>query len=148
MQVKISTSNDLQHRLENIKTLSQATVQVGLTEKADPFLKFILRIQEHGSPINNIPPRKVIAPALNQPETRKAMAQAMADAVQEAWDGKDPSLFLKKAGQTGADGIRAYIDSHIPPPNSPATVARKSFDLPLYDTGTLYRAFDYEVIWK
>ena len=82
------------------------------------------------------------------PSTRKAMAQAMADAVQEAWDGKDPSLFLKKAGQIGADGIRAYIDSHIPPPNSPATIARKGFDLPLYDTGTLYRAFDYEVIWK
>lgn len=148
MHIAITNNHDLQHRLENIKTLSQATVQVGLTEKADPFLKFILRIQEHGSPINNIPPRKVIAPALNQPETRKAMAQAMADAVQEAWDGKDPSLFLKKAGQTGADGIRAYIDSHIPPPNSPATVARKGFDLPLYDTGTLYRAFDYEVIWK
>lgn len=148
MHVKISISSDLQHRLETIKILSQATVQVGLLKNADPHLKFILRIQEHGSPINNIPPRKVITPALNQPETRKAMAQAMADAVQEAWDGKDPSLFLKKAGQTGADGIRAYIDSHIPPPNSPATVARKGFDLPLYDTGTLYRAFDYEVIWK
>ena len=148
MQVKISTSSDLQYRLENIKTLSQAIVQVGLLKNADPHLKFILRIQEHGSPINNIPSRKVITPALNQPETRKAMAQAMADAVQEAWDGKDPSLFLKKAGQRGADGIRAYIDSHIPPPNSPTTIARKGFDLPLYDTGTLYRAFDYEVIWK
>lgn len=148
MHIAITENQDLQHRLENIKTLSQATVQVGLLKNANPHLKFILRIQEHGSPINNIPPRKVITPALNQPETRKAMAQAMADAVQEAWNGKDPSLFLKKAGQTGADGIRAYIDSHIPPPNSPATVARKGFDLPLYDTGTLYRAFDYEVIWK
>lgn len=148
MHIAITENQDLQHRLENIKTLSQATVQVGLLKNANPRLKFILRIQEHGSPINNIPPRKVITPALNQPETRKAMTQAMADAVQESWDGKDPSLFLKKAGQTGADGIRAYIDSHIPPPNSPATVARKGFDLPLYDTGTLYRAFDYEVIWK
>ena len=27
-----------------------------------------------------------------------------------------------EALQAGADGIRAYIDSHIPPPNSPATV--------------------------
>ena len=148
MHVKISTSNELQDRLKSLKKLSKAIIKVGLLEDTDPFLKFILRIQEHGSPINNIPPRKVITPALNQPETRKAMVQAMANAVQEAWGGKDPSLFLKKAGQTGADGIRAYIDSHIPPPNSPATIARKGFDLPLYDTGTLYRAFDYEVIWK
>ena len=148
MHVKISTSNELQDRLKSLKNLSKAIIKVGLLEDADPFLKFILRIQEHGSPINNIPPRKVITPAMNQPETRTAMAQAMANAVQEAWDGKDPSPFLKKAGKTGADGIRAYIDSHIPPPNSPATVARKGFDLPLYDTGTLYRAFDYEVIWK
>ena len=29
---------------------------------------------------------------------------------------------LEAAGQAGADGIRAYIDSHIPPPNSPVTV--------------------------
>ena len=145
MHVKISSSDDLQHRLENIKTLSQATVQVGLLDNADPHLKFILLIQEHGSPINNIPPRPVLAPALHQPETRTAMAQAMAAAVHAAWNEQDPIPAFESAGQIGADGIRAYIDSHIPPPNSPATIARKGFDLPLYDTGALYNAFDYEV---
>ena len=148
MHVRISSSNDLQQRLENIKTLSQVTVQVGLLDNADPHLKFILRIQEHGSPINNIPPRPVIAPALHQPATRTAMAEAMAAAVHAAWHGADPTSSLESAGQIGADGICAYIDSHIPPPNSPATIARKGFDLPLYDTGALYRAFSYEVITK
>ena len=145
MHVRISSSNNLQQRLENIKTLSNTTVKVGLLDNADPHLKFILRIQEHGSPINNIPPRNVIAPALHVPATRTAMAQAMAAAVHAAWQGTDPTPSLESAGQIGADGIRAYIDSHIPPPNSPATVARKGFDLPLYDTGALYRAFSYEV---
>lgn len=148
MKLTITTKNDLQNRLQNIKNLSKARVHVGLPEKADPFLKFLLRIHEHGSPMNNIPPRKVLAPALHRPETRRKMSEALTAAVQAAWQGADPAPFLESAGQTGADGIRAYIDSHIPPPNRPATVARKGFDLPLYDTGAFYRAFDYEVTWK
>lgn len=148
MHVQITETHNLRHRLKTIQTLSRATVSVGLLSGADPFLKFLLRIHEHGSPINNIPPRKVLAPALHRPETRKAMAEAMTAAVKAAWQGADPAPFLESAGQTGADGIRAYIDSHIPPPNRPATVARKGFDFPLYDTGALYRAFDYEVTWK
>ena len=148
MKLTITTTNSLHHRLQKIKELSKAKVSVGLLADADPFLKFLLQIHEHGSPMNNIPPRKVLAPALHRPETRRKMSEAMAAAVQAAWQGADPGPFLESAGQTGADGIRAHIDSHIPPPNRPATVARKGFDLPLYDTGALYRAFDYEVTWK
>ena len=68
---------------------------------------------------------------------------------------------LETAGQAGADGIRTYIDSSIPPPNSPVTVnggwiynrkarkcvyvSGKGFNKPLFDTGALYDAFGYEV---
>ena len=109
----------------------------------------------------HIPARPVIRPALARTETRAAMASAMKDAVRAAWEGEDPRENLEAAGQAGADGIRAYIDSHIPPPNSPLTVeggwmynrkARKAvyvkgkgFNKPLFDTGTLYDAFGYEV---
>ena len=81
--------------------------------------------------------------------------------IQSAWEGKNPRLDLEAAGQAGADGIRAYIDSHIPPPNSPATVnggwiwnraakkavyvKGKGFNKPLFDTGNLYNAFGYEI---
>ena len=124
-------------------------------------MQFILAVQEHGSPVMHIPARPVIQPALSRPETRQAMAEAMKSAVRAAWEGKDPRPALEAAGQAGADGIRAYIDSHIPPPNAPATVeggwvynrkARKAvyvpgkgFNKPLYDTGTLYDAFGYEI---
>ena len=148
MHVQITETNNLHHRLQIIEKLSKAKIHVGLPEKADPFLKFLLRIHEHGSPMNNIPPRKVLAPALHQPEIRRKMSEALVAAVQAAWQGADPAPALESAGQIGADGVRAYIDSHIPPPNSPTTVARKGFDLPLYDTGALYRAFDFEVTWK
>ena len=87
----------------------------------------------------------------------------MKDAARAAWEGDDDAAkaAMESAGQAGADGIRAYIDSHIPPPNSPVTVngdwvynrvARKcvyvpgkGFNKPLFDTGALYDAYDYEV---
>ena len=148
MKLIITDNNTLQPRLNTLKTLSQTTVQVGLPANASPHLKFILLIQEHGSPVNNIPPRPVIQPALSRPEIRQQMAESMRDALHAAWHGNDPRPSLEEAGQAGADSLRAYIDSHIPPPNRPSTVARKGFDLPLYDTGALYRAFSYEVTPK
>ena len=148
MRLTIQQNKDLQERLQRIKKLSETYVQVGLPETTSPHLKFILLIQEHGSPINNIPPRPVIQPALHQTNTRTAMSNALLDAVHAAWTGSVPPPDLHLAGRTGANSIRACIDSHIPPPNQPSTVSRKGFDLPLYDTGALYRAFDYEVTQK
>ena len=151
----------LTERLRALKKLKTATVKVGLPASAGGRLHFILAVQEHGSPMMHIPSRPVIRPALARDETRTAMASSMKDAIAAAWEGKNPGPDLEAAGQAGADGIRAYIDSHIPPPNSPATVnggwiwnraARKAvyvkgkgFNKPLFDTGTLYDAFGYEI---
>ena len=162
--MKLTVHDDpeaLEKRIRALRELKETVVKVGLPESAGGRLRFILAVQEHGSPLMHIPARPVIRPALAKPETRSAMAEAMKDAVSAAWEGEDPRPALEKAGQAGADGIRAYIDSHIPPPNSPLTVnggwiwnrtARKAvwvkgkgFSKPLFDTGTLYDAFDYEV---
>ena len=148
-------------RVRALIELKGITLKVGLPESAGGRLRFILAVQEHGSPIMHIPSRPVIRPALAQAETRAAMATAMKDAIASAWEGKDPHADLEAAGQAGADGIRAYIDSHIPPPNSPATVnggwiynraankavfvKGKGFDKPLFDTGALYNAFGFSV---
>ena len=151
----------LSRRVRALQKLKTMKVKVGLPEKADGRNRFILAVQEHGSPLMRIPSRPVIAPALAKPETRSAMAEAMKDAVQAAWEGEDPRAALEAAGQAGADGIRAYIDSGIPPPNSPVTVnggwiynraakkavyiPGKGINKPLFDTGALYDAFDYEI---
>ena len=150
-------------RLRVLQQLKKTTVKVGLPAKAGGRLQFILAVQEHGSPIMRIPSRPVIEPALAKQETRSAMASAMMDAIAAAWEGDDAGAqeAMESAGQAGADGIRAYIDSHIPPPNSEATVnggwiynraakkavyvPGKGFNKPLFDTGALYDAFDYEV---
>ena len=150
-------------RIRALRKLKRTSVKVGLPASAGSRLRLILAVQEHGSPLMRIPSRPVIRPALAKPETRSAMAEAMKNAVRAAWDGNDGAAraALESAGQAGADGIRAYIDSHIPPANSPVTVsggwifnrkARKAVyvpgkgkNKPLFDTGALYAAFDYEV---
>ena len=164
--MKITVHDDpetLGKRIRALKKLKSMNVKVGLPASAGDRLRFILAVQEHGSPMMRIPARPVIRPALAKPETRSAMAEAMKDAVRAAWEGEDGAAraAMESAGQAGADGIRAYIDAGIPPPNSPATVnggwiynraARKcvyvpgkGFNKPLFDTGALYDAFGYEV---
>ncbi len=151
----------LEKRIQALQKLKTMHLKVGLPAKTGGRLRFVLAVQEHGSPILRIPPRPVVRPALARPETSSAMAKAMKNAVRAAWNGEDPRPALESAGQAGADGIRTYIDSSIPPPNSPVTVnggwiynraAHKSvyvpgkgFNKPLFDTGALYDAFDYEV---
>ena len=162
MKLKIHDNPDLlRQRIRALRKLKTVQVKVGLSAKAEDRLRFILAVQEHGSPMMRIPARPVIAPALTKPEIRSAMAEAMKDAVQAAWEGENPRAALEAAGQAGADGIRAYIDSGIPPPNSPVTVnggwiynraAKKAVyvpgkgnNKPLFDTGALYDAFGFEI---
>lgn len=164
--MKITVHEDpeaLAQRLRALKKLKSMNVKVGLPASAGDRLRFILAVQEHGSPMMRIPSRPVIRPALAKPETRSAMAAEMKKAVQAAWKGNDDAArsALEAAGQAGADGIRAYIDAGIPPPNSPATVnggwiynraakkgvyvPGKGFNKPLFETGALYDAFGYEI---
>ncbi len=162
MKLTIHDDPDLlTERIRALKKLKSTEVKVGLPPSAGGRLHFILAVQEHSSPIMHIPSRPVIYPALAKNETRDEMAKAMKVAIASAWKGKNPRADLEAAGQAGADGIRAYIDSHIPPPNSPATVnggwiwnwaakkavyvKGKGFNKPLFDTGNLYNAFGYEI---
>ncbi len=164
MKLKIQENpEELQKRIRALQKLKKTTVNVGLPPSAGGRLRLILSVQEHGSPLLRIPPRPVIAPALAKEETREDMAEHMNEAVRAAWKGNETAAkaALNEAGKAGADGIRAYIDSHIPPPNSKVTVSGgwiynriakkavyvpgKGFDKPLYDTGELYNAFSYEI---
>ena len=146
-----------------LKDLGKKQVKIGLPPSAGGRFQFILAIQEHGSPINRIPARPVIQPALSSPEVRDAIAEGLAAAVEAAWNGDETGAQagLEAAGQAGADGIRAYIDAGGLAPNAAITVsggwmrsrvsgktfcvAGKGKNTPLVDTGALYGAFGYEV---
>ena len=151
----------LTERTRALKKLKTIKVKVGLPPSAGDRLHFILAVQEHGSPIMHLPSRPVIHPALAKDETRAEMAKAMKAAIASAWEGKTPWPDLEATGQACADGICAYVDFHIPPPNSPATVnggwiwnrvakkavyvKGKGFNKLLFDTGNPYNAFGYEI---
>lgn len=146
MKLIFIENKNIEKRIRVLHTLSKTTLKIGLP-KNNPFLRGILAIQEHGAPSKNIPPRPVIRPSLSAPETRALLSAHAQAAVSAAWQGSVSAMrkSLEAAGQTGADSIRAAIDTGVPPPNRPSTIARKGFDKPLYDTGALYRAFDYEI---
>ena len=156
----------LQDRLQCLQYLATHTVEVGLTSTASERSRTLLAIHEHGAPAMHIPARPVVKPALAQASTRAEMSAAMLSACAAANDGDLSAVTsaLKNAGKAGVDGIHAYIDKGIPPPNSPITlkggwmrnpvskkpvkVKGKSGTTTLVDTGQLYNDFRFEVVSK
>ena len=152
-----------QKRRECLDYLNRTKVDVGLTSSASGRSRFLMTLHEHGAPGAHIPARPVIAPALGTEEAREAVSRELLNAVSAANRGsrEETEAALEKAGEAGADAIRAYIDAGVPPPNAPLTVsggwirnfsskkpvhvAGKGFNKPLYDTGELYNDFDYEI---
>ena len=164
--IGLSFSEDtkkLQDRLQCLRYLATHTVEVGLTSSASGRSRTLLAIHEHGSPAMHIPARPVVKPALAQASVRAEMGQAMMNACAAALDGElsGVTAALEESGRAGVDGIHAYIDKGIPPPNSPITlkggwirnpvsgkpvkVKGKSGTTPLVDTGQLYNDFDFEI---
>ena len=167
--IKLLLSEDLkklEDRLQCLRYLATHTVEVGLTSSASGRSRALLAIHEHGSPAMHIPARPVVKPALAQPSVQAEMGQAMMNACAAALDGDldGVTAALEESGQAGVDGIHAYIDAGIPPPNAPVTltggwirnpvsgkpvkVKGKSGTTPLVDTGQLYNDLDYEITEK
>ena len=159
-------SSALKKRLECLEYLYGHRVDVGLVSSASERSRTLLAIHEHGSPAMHIPARPVVKPALAQPSVKAEMSAAMERACEAARQGDlaGTKAGLEEAGQAGADGIRAYIDRGIPPPNAPVTlsggwirnpvsgkpvkVKGKSGTTTLVDTGQLKAEFDWEIVEK
>ena len=167
--IGLSFSEDnkkLEDRLQCLKYLATHTVEVGLTSTASGRSRTLLAIHEHGAPAMHIPARPVIKPALVQPAVRVKMASAMRKACASALEGDMDGVTaaLEESGQAGVDGIHAYIDKGVPPPNAPVTITGgwirnpvsgkpvkvkgKSGTTTLVDTGQLYDDFDWEISSK
>ena len=167
--IKLTSKEDtdqMKDRLQCLQYLATHTVEVGLTSTASERSRALLVIHEHGAPAMHIPARPVVKPALAQPSVKAEMSAAMrkACAAANAGDLSGTTSALEDAGKAGVDGIHAYIDKGIPPPNSPITlsggwmrnpvskkpvkVKGKSGTTPLVDTGQLYNDFDWEIASK
>ncbi len=154
---------DLEKMEEALEVLKSTWVEVGLPKDASARNRFLLALHQRGSPIMRIPPRPVVGPALGSAEAQSAMTEALISSCEAAAEGDVSGVTegFEEAGQAGVDAIHSYIDAGISPANSPVTVgggwiynrvARtgvlvggKGFNKPMYATGELYGAFDWEV---
>ena len=101
----------------SMKRLSNMQVYVGVPEektgrKAGPVTNAqLLYIHTNGSPIQGIPVRAVIEPAIEAPENKKAITEELAQAARAAINGKEPEAkqHLRLAGMTGQNAARAWF---------------------------------------
>lgn len=92
-----------------------------------------------------VPERSFIREAVDDKEQLiKQKLRSIAEAIR-----KDPRKSVKVGlGQFGnwlAGGMKQRIEDWIPPPNAPATIARKGSDTPLVDTGQLRSSITYDI---
>lgn len=142
--------------LEYIKThavyvgIPQKTTTRPPTEdrKGDPVTNAeLLFIHTNGSPINNIPPRPVIEPAIeNDKERLNRMFKKVTDLVLKG-EYEQADAMLEEIGMRGQNISRNWFTNPDNgwAPNSPLTIALKGSDRPLIDTGELRKSITYVV---
>jgi hypothetical protein len=109
----------------------------------------LMYIHSKGSPVNHIPARPVIEPAIMASPNKESIAFQLSKATQASLDGKPGEVLsrLAKAGMAGANASKAWFtDSRNNwPPNKPATIKAKGSNRPLIDTGVLRGSITYVV---
>ncbi|HWQ41319.1 MAG TPA: hypothetical protein VN456_04710 [Desulfosporosinus sp.] len=121
--------------LESLKSLSKIDVLVGVPQEessreggkvTNAELAFI---HSKGSPLNKIPPRPFIEPAIEDPENQEMISVELRKAAEAALDGKVDAISrsLVKAGIQGQNVVRDWFTSpkNNWAPNTPGTVLSK-----------------------
>lgn len=153
--------------VESLKFLKENSVYVGIPdettereneEKNEVTNAELLYIHTNGSPVNNIPPRPVIEPAIYKDRDRLSRMLADAASLQLKGQHNDAIQQLKRTGQRAESVCRRYfVDPENGwPPNSPSTIAYKKSKhkgkdynpRPLIDTGELRKSITYFVELK
>lgn len=160
MSVSIITSTDNFGKLmKAMNFMLENEVYVGISdettarEKVEPVTNAeLLFIHTNGSPVNNIPARPVIEPAIEDDKDR--LAKMMDSAFNTAIKGNELEALrkLKLAGMRAQNVCRAWFTNPKNgwAPNSPSVSARKrskgsTEPKPLIDTGELRKSITYFV---
>lgn len=108
----------------------------------------VLAINHYGSP--TIPPRPVLrmaAEKLSAKFVKERLQAYMINVVRNPKDAKRlETVFLQDLGRQTITEAKKIIDSGGElQRNSPATIAKKGFNRPLYETGELQKKLSYEI---
>lgn len=120
-------------------------------EKGEPVTNAeLLFIHTNGSPVNNIPARPVLEPAIKDDKERLSKMMESAFLTAEKGDTEGALRKLKLAGMRAQNVCRAWFvnPKNGWPPNSPGVAARKrakgsTNPKPLIDTGELRKSITY-----
>lgn len=138
--------------VKRIRQIQQSDVLVGIpaertARKDEPINNAsLLYLHTHGSPLNNIPARPVIEPAIE--EKRELIAPHLAAAGKQVLSShpEDAERELKLAGTIAANAAKRYVlAEHHLTPNAPSTIRQKGSDRPLVDSTQMVRAITYAV---
>jgi hypothetical protein len=133
---------------------SKVNVQVGVFPSAgkhagDSTLTMtkLASIHEYGAPSRNIPERSFMRATFSEKASAiEAKVIKLAKKLVKDGSGKEKAMGL--LGEYIKGLMQARIRKGIPPPNKPATVAKKGSSTPLIDTGQLINSIEWKVASK
>ena len=109
----------------------------------------LMYLHTHGSPLQHIPPRPVIEPAIAAQGNKEIISGELKDAAKGIFDRQadQARTSLRRAGQAGANASIAWFRDPRNgwAPNKPSTIRRKKSDRPLIDTGALRASITFVV---
>ena len=104
----------------------------------------LLFIQEHGSPINHIPARRVLGPAIEADGNKQKIEHELNASIklQLVGDREGAEKKMMRAALAAQNAARAWFTDGRNgwAPNAESTIARKGSDRPLIDTGAMRAA--------
>ena len=84
----------------------------------------LLYIHENGSPVNNIPPRPVLKPGINDPEESPKIQELLKEGIQQALAGnlQGAENAYQRAGMAGAAAVQKKFTDGDLAANAPITI--------------------------
>jgi hypothetical protein len=142
--VPSATSRDRQKQLLDMAGKTNSKKKKAKLQKAalgDVTNAELLFIHTKGSPINHIPARPVLQPAIEADGNKQSITNEINASIKASLAGDKPLAEKKmmRAALAGQNAARRWFtDSRNNwAPNRPATIERKGSDRPLIDTGAL-----------
>lgn len=153
--VKISTTDATAKLKRDLRKLEKKQVLVGVPEDHGARQTGaitnaqLVYLHTHGSPLQGVPARPIIEPAIEAPDNKALITKELGEAARALLDRKpeETERHLEQAGMLGRNAaIRWFVDPRNGwAPNSPETIARKGSDQPLIDTAQMRRSITFLV---
>lgn len=105
-------------------------------------------LNHYGSPLQNIPPRPFLPPAILENKTK--IANRFQQAVRGVMEGDNKKAYmgLERTGKFASEAAKNFIGSYPLnglDPNAPYTIKKKKFDFPYFETGQFMDSITYEI---